>query len=138
MDIKRFEEFEIDHTPVNEEADDNQNLSDDIEVYKKGIEKDEIEKLDTKEWQVKKIIDIIKDPKEIEELENQIQEAKGGTVLSTDISAKDVKRGDTLWLTAILAPKNKSVAYAPGTMGVLKVRVVDIFYGLSKLKNMIK
>ena len=58
--------------------------------------------------------------------------------LSTDLDAKDVKRGDTLWLTAILAPRNKSVAYSPGTMGVLKVRVVDIYYGLSKLKSMIK
>ena len=138
MDIKSFDEFELNHTSVNEEAEDNQNLSDDVEVFKKSSEKDEVEKLDTDEWAIKKIVDIIKDPKEIEELENQIQEAKGGTVLSTDISAKDVKRGDTLWLTAILAPKNKSVAYSPGTMGVLKVRVTDIYYGLSKLKSMIR
>jgi len=138
MNIKKFEEFKIDHDNMNEKNEDNyQNLSSDIEVLQKNSE-GEIEKVDMKEWEVAKIVDVIKDPKEIEELENHIKEAKGGMKLSTDLDAKDVKRGDTLWLTAILAPRNKSVAYSPGTMGVLKVRVVDIYYGLSKLKNMIK
>lgn len=110
---------------------------DDFEILKKA-ENDEVEKLDTDEWQITKIIDVIKDPKEVEEYENQLKEAKGGVKLNTDLDAKDVKRGDTLWLTAMLAPRNKSNAYAPGQIGVIKVRVTDIFYGLSKLKQVMK
>lgn len=137
MNIKKFEEYTLEHTTVNEDKEDYQNLSNDIEIMKKDLD-GEIEKVDFKEWEVVKIVDVIKDPKEIEDLEHQIKEAKGGVRLNMDLDAKDVKRGDTLWITAILAPRNKSTAYSPGTMGVLKVRVSDIYYGLSKLKNMIK
>lgn len=138
MDIKKFEEFELDHTSVNEDkTDDNQNLADDVEVYSKN-EEGEIEKLDSKEWEVSKIVDVIRDPKEIEDIEKQLSEKNVGFKLSTDLDAKDLKRGDTIYLTAILAPRNKSVAYSPGTMGVIKARIVDMYYGLNKLKNIMR
>jgi nucleoid-associated protein YgaU len=138
MDIKKFEEFELGHTSVNEDkTDKNQNLADDVEVYSKN-EEGEIEKLDSKEWEVSKIVDVIKDPKEIEDIEKQLSEKNVGFKLSTDLDAKDLKRGDTIYLTAILAPRNKSVAYSPGTMGVIKARIVDMYYGLSKLKNIMR
>jgi hypothetical protein len=138
MDIKKFEEFELGHTSVNEDkTDNNQNLADDVEVYSKN-EEGEIEKLDSKEWEVSKIVDVIKDPKEIEDIEKQLSEKNVGFKLSTDLDAKDLKRGDTIYLTAILAPRNKSVAYSPGTMGVIKARIVDMYYGLSKLKNIMR
>jgi hypothetical protein len=138
MDIKKFEEFELGHTSVNEDkTDNNQNLADDVEVYLKN-EEGEIEKLDSKEWEVSKIVDVIKDPKEIEDIEKQLSEKNVGFKLSTDLDAKDLKRGDTIYLTAILAPRNKSVAYSPGTMGVIKARIVDMYYGLSKLKNIMR
>ena len=131
MSVKKFKDY------INEEKSDKQNLADDLSVLIKNDDGD-IEKVDMNEWEISKIIDVIKDPKEIETLESYLYEARGGVKLSTDLDAKDVKRGDTLWLTALLAPRNKSVAYSPGTMGVLKVRVIDIYYGLSKLKNLIK
>jgi len=153
MDIKKFEDFKLDHTSVNEEkakkakqkkpkksdeeSDEDQNLSDDVEVYHKNEEGD-IEKLDSKEWEVAKIVDVIKDEDEIKNIEDQLSEKNVGFKLSTDLDAKDLKRGDTIYLTAILAPRNKSVAYSPGTMGVIKARIVDMYYGLSKLKNIMR
>lgn len=135
MSIKNFEEFELEHTSVQEKNDDNQNLSDDVTVFQKDADGN-IEKLDTKEWEISKIVDVIKDQDEIDDIEKQLSEKNVGFQLSSDLDAKDLKRGDTIYLTAILAPKNKSVAYSPGTMGVIKARIVDMYYGLNKLKSL--
>lgn len=107
-----------------------ENLATDVEVYSKDLEKEEIEKLDITEWEIKEILDIIQDPAEIE----KIEEANVGFNLSSDMTPKNLKRGDTIYLNALLQPKNKSTAYAPNQQGVIKCRVIDLYYGLSRLK----
>jgi hypothetical protein len=37
-----------------------------------------------------------------------------------------------------LKPRNKSIAYPIGEMGVIKVRVMQTFYGLNKINNLKK
>jgi hypothetical protein len=125
--IKKFKDFDIN------ESEDYQNLSD-LEAYTKDIEKDEVEKLDLTEWNIVEIIDIIRDPKDVEELENQLKEANIGFNLNADMTSKDLKRGDIIYLTAMLQSKNKSTAYSPGTQGVIKCRITDLYFGLEKLK----
>lgn len=78
------------------------------------------------------ITGVINDEDEIKKLD----EIAGGPVLNTDISLKQVKRGDTVWLTALLQKPSSSTVYNTQTYGVLKCRIVDIYYGLNKLNQM--
>ena len=110
---------------IKEAMDDN--LSDDILM----IKKDTLEPIDPEVWEISDIIDVITDPKDIAKYENL-----GGTNVSTDLTIKSVEVGQVLWLTALLKPRNKSIAYAMGEMGVIKVKVMQTFYGLNKLNQL--
>jgi len=79
---------------------------------------------------------ILTDEKEIEKIENQLEESiAGGPVFNTDLQLKQVKRGDTIWVTALLQKTKGTVWGTQSTMGVLKCRIQDIYYGLNKLKS---
>jgi len=62
-------------------------------------------------------------------------EEKMGLDLKTQIYG-DVKRGEVIWLTALL--KTKGSYTTQNATGIIKCRVVDIYYGLNKLKDIIK
>lgn len=99
----------------------------DVEIFK--TEDDKIKKVDLNEYDIVKIIDIMS-PKEVQKIE-EMQVLNLGTTMP-----KDLKRGDTLYLTVMLQPKNKTVSYnVSNTMGVVRVRVMDIYQGLNILKN---
>lgn len=107
-----------------------QSLSDDIIA---------ISKLDNGDYQkvkgpvkIVQITGVITDEEEIKKLD----EIAGGPVLNTDLSLKQVKRGDTIWLTALLQKPSNSTVYNSQTMSVIKARIVDIYYGLNKLNQM--
>lgn len=104
------------------------NLSTDIIMLKP----DTLEPIDGDVWEIDKIIDVITDPKDIEKYEN------AGSNVSMDLTVKSVDVGQILWLTALLKPRNKSVAYPLGEMGVIKVKVMETFYGLNKLNQLQK
>ena len=104
-------------------------LSNDILLVKQ----DTLEELDPKDWEIEKIVDVLTDLNTIK----QIEENSGSNV-SMDLTVKDVKIGQKIYLTALLKPKNKSTAYAIGEMGVIAARVTDVFYGLNKLNQLKK
>lgn len=69
--------------------------------------------------------------------EEEIKKIKESFTLDTSVVIKDIKRGDILWLTALLE-KTTSSARNPQTWGVVKVRVVDYYWGLNKLQTLKK
>lgn len=69
--------------------------------------------------------------------EEEIKKIKESFTLDTSVTIKDIKRGDILWLTALLE-KSSGSARNPQTWGVVKVRVVDYYYGLNKLQTLKK
>lgn len=81
------------------------------------------------EFQIEEILDIFTDPKDI-----PIKE--GAIGINTDLSVKEVKRGDTIWITALLRKQGHSFT-SPAVQGVIKLRIVDIFYGLQYLNKVI-
>jgi hypothetical protein len=89
---------------------------------------DEIERLKG-DYQIEEILDIFMDPKDIPIVE-------GAIGINTDLSVKEVKRGDYIWITALLR-KNGQSFNSPAVQGVIKLRVVDIFYGLQYLNKVI-
>jgi len=107
-------------------------LSDDISVLRK-LDNGDYEK--TKgPFNIIQVTGIITDEKEIDKIENQLSESvPGAPVFNTDLQVKKVKRGDIIWVTALLErPGNTS--FNSQTLSVLKCRVVDFYYGLNKLK----
>ena len=109
----------------------NKPLSDDITV---------LSKLDSGEYEpikggvdILQIIGVINDEKEIESIEKSIDE---NFSLDTSITVKDIKRGDIIYLTALLQ-KTKGQSFNSQSLGVVKARIVDYYIGISKL-NQIK
>jgi hypothetical protein len=128
-DFEKFKKKEIKQFQKNKEYD---KLSDDIIAIRK-LDNGNYEKMN-EPVKILQITGIIKDEKEINKIENQLSESiPGGPVFNTDLQLKKVKRGDIVWVTALLErPGNTS--WNSQTMGVLKCRIVDYYYGLNKLK----
>ena len=51
-----------------------------------------------------------------------------------NFSDHNIKRGDVIWLSCLM--KKPGVSYTAQTQGVIKVRVTDIFLGMSKLNSL--
>lgn len=93
-------------------------------------EKTDFEPIDSDEYEIESIIDIITDVEEIKKLES------AGNIKSTDLTYRSVDRNDIIWITCMLKARNNSTAYPLGEMGVIKCKVLDTFYGLNKLKQL--
>jgi len=106
-----------------------QPLSDDIIAISK-LDNGDYEKV-RGPIEIVKVTGLITDEDEIKKLD----EIAGGPVLNTDLSLKQVKRGDTIWITCLLQKPSSSV-FNSQSIGTLKVRIVDIYYGLSKLSTL--
>jgi hypothetical protein len=126
---KRFGDFKSKKIKDFDKSKEFEPLSDDIIA---------ISKLDNGDYEtvkgpieIVKITGVITDENEIKKL----NEIAGGPVLNTDLSLKQVKRGDTIWITCLLQKPSSSV-FNSQSIGTLKVRIVDIYYGLSKLSTL--
>jgi len=129
-DFEKFKKKDIVKYNKTEEFD---QLSDDISVLRK-LDNGEYEKMDGP-FEILQVNGIIKDEKEISKIENQLtEEISGGPVFNTDLQLKAIKRGEIIWVTALLQRPGNST-YNSQTMGLLKCRVVDFYYGLNKLKS---
>jgi hypothetical protein len=56
--------------------------------------------------------------------------------IDKNLNVGEVKRGQIIWLTALL--KKPGSSYSNQTLGVLKLRVIDYYYGLNKLNQVLK
>lgn len=105
-------------------------LSSDI-VALKELEDGNIEKVKGP-IEIIQVTGVITDEDRIAKLEEAIT---GGPQFNADLGSKEVKRGDIIWVTA-LAQRPQSASWnAQPSYHVIKCRVVDIFYGLNKLKT---
>ena len=108
------------------EKKDNQNLQDDITTLVK--DGDEYVKT-TEPMELVQVTSILTDEEEIAKIEE-------GMTVDQSLNVGEVKRGQIIWLTALL--KKPGLSYNNQTLGVIKVRVVDYYYGLSKLNQVMK
>ncbi len=69
--------------------------------------------------------------------EEEIKKITEAFTLDTSVVIKDIKRGDILYLTALLERTSGSSINSQ-KLGVVKVRVVDYYWGLSKLNTLPK
>jgi len=81
--------------------------------------------------EIEQVVDIIKDESVISKIEENM-------TVDTTVSVGEVKRGQIIYLTALLKRPHQTTPFNQTTMGVLKCRIVDYFYGLNKLKQVMK
>jgi hypothetical protein len=106
-------------------------LSDDITIISK-LDTGDYKKV-TEPVEIVQITGIITDEDEIKKLD----EASGIPPINVDLSLKEVKRGQEIWMTALLKKPGSSV-FNNQSLGLIKVRIVDIYFGLSKLSSIMK
>lgn len=108
-------------------------LSDDIIVLSK-LDDGNYEKIEG-DVSIVQVLGIVDNPIEIDNIERTIKE---NLTIDTSLSIKNIKRGQTLWLTALLQKGTNTQTFSSQTIGVIKVRVIDYFHGTSKLNNLVK
>lgn len=123
--IEKFKTYE---NKIKDKDIKNLNLSDDILFV--DDEKDQYTKI-KEPVEVIQITGIITDEDEIKKIEENF------TPDLTNQIYGDIKRGQIIYLTALLK-RTGNVSFNAQTMGVVKCRVVDLYYGLNVLKNIIK
>ena len=126
---KKFDDFKDKEVKKFDKDKEYEPLSDDVTT---------LAKLDTGEYEeikgpvnITQITGVVTDPEEIKEIENAVKE---NVTLDTSLVLKDVKRGQIIYLTALLE-KSKTASWNAQTMGVVKCRIVDYYYGLNKLRT---
>jgi len=125
--IKKFDDFLDKKKKKFDKTNTFQPLSDDILAIDK-LDDGTYQKID-EPVKILKITGIITDPEEIKKIDEAF-------TLDTSLVIKNPKRGDTLWLTALLERTSGS-AINSQKLGVLKVRVIDYYIGLNKLNQVV-
>lgn len=129
MDItKKFSDFKNKNVKSYNKNKEFNQLSDDIVILSK-LDSGDYEEI-KEPVEIVQITGIITDEDEIAKLDEA-----SGTHINTDLSLKEVKRGQEIWITCLLKKPN-SLALNSQSLGLIKVRIIDIFYGLSKLSTL--
>jgi len=106
-------------------------LSNDIEDIEMEVNG---EKVKNGDYFIEEILDVIvPDEKDF----GNVDENLNAIGVHSDLTVREAKRGDIIWITALLRKKGTTSFTSPAVQGVLKVRIVDIFYGLQYLNKVI-
>ncbi len=103
-----------------------QPLSNDINSFK-DIDVSKLEKLKDGEFTIVGIQDVSLDDPRI--TNPALEEAM---IVNADLGGKEVKRGDIIWITALIKKNNYNI----NSMAVLKCRVSDMFNSLTVLNGL--
>lgn len=104
------------------------NLSQDLENRELSLDTDKI----TEPVEIESIVDIFVEPDS--DITSGLDENL--IALNTDLANKEVKRGDVVYITAFIRTEGQSMT-SPSTQSVLKLRVIDIYKGLSQLNRLL-
>lgn len=84
------------------------------------------------EYVIDSIIDVFNEP----EPDDHLVES-GLVAIDADLTNKPIKRGDVVYITALIKKKGASMS-SPASQSVVKLRVVDIYPGLNRLNSILK
>lgn len=125
----KFDDFKNKKVKKFDKEQEFQPLSDDILAISK-LDNGDYEKV-TGPVKIVQITGVITDENEIKKM----NEIAGGPVINTDLGLKQVKRGMEIWITAFIQKPATASWTAQNSQAVLRVRIIDIFMGLSKLNT---
>jgi hypothetical protein len=75
------------------------------------------------EWEIQSVISVSSEPPKTNE----------AVIVNADLGSKEIKRGEFIYITALINKKDKP--YHQSQMGVIKVRVVEIYNTLLVLNS---
>lgn len=110
------------------ESDDLKNgLSDDVEELDDVLSKDELKDKLGGSWEIVSIVDVsVKEP---------VNENLKPIIINAEVGNRPIKRGEYIYITAQIKKPGQSTAYHHSQMGVIKVRVIDIYNTMLVLNN---
>lgn len=82
------------------------------------------------EWEIQSIISVSNEPPTEDEIKSN-----EAIIINAELGTKPVKRGDFIYITALINKRGSS-SYHQSQMGVIKVRVVEIFNSLLVLNQL--
>jgi hypothetical protein len=101
-------------------------LSKDVKSLNDQVEK-EIEKSKLEgEWEIVSIIDVSEKCPKLDE----------AIIINAELGSGHIKRGDEIYITAQIKRPGQTMAYHHMQMGVVKVRVIDIYHTMAILNNL--
>ncbi|MCK9476893.1 MAG: hypothetical protein M0R46_13280 [Candidatus Muirbacterium halophilum] len=123
--MKKFTQISDKNTTIDFDKDEQKELSNDINILDDQVEKKvKLDKL-SGEWEIVNILDV--------SMNKPITEA---IIINAELGKGEIKRGDFIYITAQIKKPNQSIAYHNMQMGVIKVRVVDIYNTMAMLNNL--
>ena len=103
-------------------------LSDDVEELDDVLSKDELKDKLGGSWEIVSIIDVsVKEP---------VNENLKPIIINAEVGNRPIKRGEYIYITAQIKKPGQSTAYHHSQMGVIKVRVIDIYNTMLVLNNL--
>lgn len=97
------------------------------------IKDDKVETVDSNDYEIESIIDIVK-AEDMKKYENAVSQSDP----NMSFFNKSVKENDIIYLTVMLKPRNNSTVNAQGEIGIAKCKITQIFYGTTKLNQLMK
>lgn len=103
-------------------------LSGDIEELDDVLSKDELKDKLSGSWEIVSIVDV--------STEEPVNENLKPIIINAEVGNRPIKRGEYIYITAQIKKPGQSTAYHHSQMGVIKVRVVDIYNTMLILNNL--
>jgi|TARA_B110000483_G_C18162749_1_gene529961 hypothetical protein len=103
-------------------------LSADIEELDDVLSKDELKDKLGGSWEIVSIIDV--------SVEEPVNENLKPIIINAEVGNRQIKRGEYIYITAQIKKPGQSTAYHHSQMGVIKVRVIDIYNTMLVLNNL--
>lgn len=122
--MKKFSDITKKDASINFKKDKSKGLSNDVENLDNQILNTVNGTKLEGEWEIVNVIDVTSEKPQNEAI-----------IINAELGGKDVKRGDFLYITALINKKGSS-AYHQSQMGVIKVRVVEIYNTISVLNSL--
>lgn len=120
--MKRFTKI------LEENKKESESLSKDIEQVDDTLTKDELKDKLSGSWEIISIVDV--------STEEPVNENLQPLIINAEVGNREIKRGQYIYITAQIKKPGQSTAYHHSKMGVIKVRVVDIYNTMLVLNNL--
>jgi hypothetical protein len=127
--MKKFTDITNKETSLDFKKSKTKNLSNDIDSLNDQLDDQIKSTILDGEWEIKSVISVSTEPP----TEDQIK-SNEAIVINAELGKDPVKRGDFIYITALINKKGNYIHQ--GQMGVIKVRVVEIYNTLLVLNQL--
>lgn len=130
--MRKFSNISDKNSSLEFKKDKTNNLSNDIDSLDDQLSDEVKSTILDGEWQIDSILSISSEPP----TEDQIK-SNEAIVINAELGKEPVKRGDFIYITALINKRGSSMIHQ-SQMGVIKVRVVEIYNTLMVLNQLIR